>query len=84
MKSPNKFWRDPLLVAASLVGVPTPRPLSEMRPDALDVIHMDNDAIDEVADSAIAAENSAQIPRTDFGYLTPEQIAEGDECNELR
>lgn len=27
---PEFFWQDPALVAASLVGIPTPRPLSEM------------------------------------------------------
>lgn len=60
------------------------RLLSEMRPDNLDVIHMGNDAIDEVCDSQLAAEDRGDLPRTDYGRLSLEQIYEGHMTAERR
>lgn len=60
------------------------RQLAEMRPDNLDVIHMANDAIDEVCASQLAAEDRGDIPRTDYGRLSLDQIREGHQCAERR
>ena len=40
--------------------------LFSMRPDALDVIHMDNDAIDPIRDSVLDAEACGDLPRTTY------------------
>ena len=37
-----------------------------MRPDALDVYDMNNNAIEPIRDSAIAAEDAGQMPRTNY------------------
>lgn len=43
------------------------RLLSEMRPDSLDVIDMNNASIDEICASQLAAEDRGDLPRTDYG-----------------
>lgn len=53
------------------------RQLSEMRPDLLDTVQMNNEAIDEVAASALAAEDSGAMPRMSY-RLTDSEMAEGD------
>lgn len=61
------------IFGVNLMPVITP----PMRPDDLDVIHMDNDAIEEVRDSAERAEETGSIPRMDYGRLTQAEIEEG-------
>lgn len=59
------LWQDPALVAASLVGIPTPRPLSEMSPEILQ------------SNTDIARSESVYYPLTDAemaeGHLTEER-----------
>mgnify|MGYP003490910218 CR=1 FL=1 len=52
--------RDDAFIAAMQQGIPP------MRPDDLDVIDMDNNAIEPIRDSAIAAEDAGQMPRTNY------------------
>lgn len=40
--------------------------VSEMRPDDLDVLDLNNNAIEPIRDSAIAAEDAGQMPRTNY------------------
>ena len=47
-------------IAAMQQGIPP------MRPDALDVYDMNNNAIEPIRDSAIAAEDAGQMPRTNY------------------
>ena len=54
---------------AKIFGAPAPRIPEPMRPDALDVIHMDNDAIEDVRDSAERAEETGELPRMDYGRI---------------
>ena len=39
------------------------------RPDDLDVIHMDNEAIDDIKESHERAEIIGQLPRMDYGTI---------------
>lgn len=45
------------------------------RPDALDVTYHDNEAIEEVRDTAEEAENKGEIPRMDYSVIAE---VEGD------
>jgi hypothetical protein len=56
-------------IFAKVIGAPAPRIPEPMRPDDLDVIHMDNDAIEEVRDSAEREENAGRTPRMDYGRI---------------
>lgn len=49
------------------------RETEPMRPDSLDVLHLGNDAIEEVADSAVQAELRGELPRMKYA---PVHIAE--------
>lgn len=52
------------------------------RPDDLDVIQMDNEAIEDVRDSVEREEDAGRMPR--MKYLTPEQLAEGHQYADRR
>jgi len=54
---------------AKIFGVPAPRMVEPMRPDDLDVIHMDNEAIDDIKESHERAEIIGQLPRMDYGTI---------------
>lgn len=42
------------------------RTLEEMRPDLLDVTYHNNEAIEPVRDSALAAEDCGKLPRMEY------------------
>jgi hypothetical protein len=42
------------------------RRLSEMRPDLLDVVHMNNESIEPVRDSVLDAEANGTMPRQEY------------------
>lgn len=52
---------------AKFFGAPAPRIPEPMRPDALDVIDMNNESINEIRDSAERAEETGELPRMDYG-----------------
>lgn len=58
--------------------------LAEMRPDNLDVIDMNNQSIDDIRDSQLAAEDRGDAPRMDYGRLSLEQIYEAHMTAERR
>jgi hypothetical protein len=62
-----------------MFGAPAPRAPEPIRPDDLDVIHMDNDAIEDVRDSAERAEETGAMPRMEYGRLSAEQLEEGNQ-----
>lgn len=65
-------------------GAPAPRTPEPMRPDDLDVIHMDNEGIEDIRDSQERAEQNGEIPRMDYGRLTQPEIEEGHQTAERR
>jgi hypothetical protein len=79
---------DEAFIAAMQRGLPplpTPRKLEELRPDLLDVIDMDNNAIEPIRDSAIAEEDEGRMPRMDYGTIADVEAAlKGGLCHERR
>lgn len=57
-------------------GAPAPRTPEPMRPDSLDVVHMDNDAIEDVRDSAERAEETGELPRMDYRRIADREAAD--------
>lgn len=47
-----------------------------LRPDDLDVIQMNNEAIEEVRDSQERAEITGELPRMDYGRIADREAAE--------
>lgn len=72
-----------LELPADTIGSYT-RMLAEMRPDNLDVIDMNNQSIDDIRDSHLAAEDRGEIQRMNYGRLSLEQIYEGHMTAERR
>lgn len=66
---------------AAIFGVPPPKNVAPIpRPDALDVIDMNNHAINEIRDSAERAEETGELPRMDYGRLSRKEIEEGNQA----
>jgi len=59
-----------------MFGASAPRTPEPTRPDDLDVIHMDNDAIEDVRDSQERAEQNGSIPRMDYGRIADREAAD--------
>lgn len=55
---------------AKIFGCAAPQNVQPIaRPDDLDVIHMDNEAIEDIRDSHERAEDRREMPRMDYGTI---------------
>jgi hypothetical protein len=65
---------------APIPEIPMPGLSAWERPDYLDVLHMGNEAIDDIVDSVIAAENAHQLPRMVYAPCCPVMKEESEQA----